>query len=165
MPPPDHSFAHVTRAALPMLRRWLSAPHVRTWWGTPGEELALMQADLGRRPTDMRIVHRRGRPFVRVRDYPAHGWLMPHWAKFPRGTRAVDTFPGDPAMRCPGHAGRYGRQRAEDLVARGYPRVVIDPDPESERAVRAFRRAGVRGDRIVPCEDGDPVIVMEFDPA
>lgn len=159
---PDYAFVPLTRADYPLLRGWLAQPHVRAWWGDPEAEIALIDADLDAGPTDMRIVHHAGRPFAYVQDYPAHHWPLPQYAGFPPGTRAVDTFLGEPDMLGRGHAARYLRARAEALLAAGCPAVVIDPDPTNERAVRAYRRAGFAGDTILPCEDGDPVIVMEF---
>jgi aminoglycoside 6'-N-acetyltransferase len=165
MPRPDYEFIPVTRADLPLLRRWLSEPHVRDWWDAPEWEMKLIARDLDGGPIDMRIVHADGRPFAYVQDYPAHHWEMPHYADFPEGTRAIDTFLGEPGMLGRGHAARYLRSRAEALIAAGAPAVVIDPDPANERAVRAYRAAGFRGEEIRPCEDGSLVIVMEFRPS
>lgn len=144
-----------------MLRRWLSEPHIGGWWGDPDEEIALIEADLENGPTVMRIVWD-DKPFAYVQDYPAHHWPMPHYVDFPQNTRAMDTFLGDPAYLGRGHAARYLRQRASELIAAGAPKVVIDPSPDNLRAVRAYRSAGFAGEEIRPCEDGDPVIVMEF---
>ncbi len=163
--PEAYAFPRVTRADYPLLRQWLAEPHVRAWWGDPDEEIALIDADLEAGPTDMRLVALAGQPFAYVQDYPAHHWPMPHYASFPIGTRAVDTFLGDPAWLGRGHAHRYLRQRAGDLLAAGATAVVIDPSPDNERAVRAYRRAGFVERGRAPCEDGDPVLVMEFDPA
>lgn len=162
MPRPDYGFRPLTRGDFPLLRSWLARPHVRAWWGEPEEEIALIEEDIANGPTDMRIVTHDGTPFAYIQDYPAHHWHMPHYADFPAGTRAIDTFVGEPAMLGKGHAAGYLRQRAEALLDEGFPVVVIDPDPANERAVRCYRRAGFAGDRVLPCEDGDPVIVMEF---
>lgn len=51
------------------------------------------------------------------------------------------------------------------LLAEGAPALVIDPDPSSERAVRAYQRAGFAGDRVTPGWDGDPVLILERWPA
>lgn len=158
---PLYEFRKITRADYPMLRRWLAEPHIAGWWGSPDEEIALIEEDIDGGPTDMRIVSLGGEPFAFAQDYPAHHWPMPHYADFPQGTRAMDTFLGDPAYLGKGHASRYLRQRALKLAA-VYPKVVIDPSPDNIRAVRAYRAAGFVGERIVPCEDGEPVIVMEF---
>jgi aminoglycoside 6'-N-acetyltransferase len=167
MPQPEtaspHDFVPLTRADCPPMRHRLAQPHVRAWLGDPDEEIAPIGEDIETGPTDMRPVTHEGRPFANVQDYPAHRWPMPQYAGFPPGTRAMDTFLGDPAFLGQGHAPRCLRARA--LLAQGYPAVVIDPDPANERAVRAYRRAGFRADGILPCEGGDPVIVMEFRPA
>ena len=165
MPPEAYTFPRLTRADYPLMRGWLAQPHVRAWWGDPEEEIALIDADIETGPTGMRLVAWQGTPFAYVQDYPAHHWPMPHYAAFPAGTRAVDTFLGAPAFLGQGHAARYLRQRCGELVAQGATAVVIDPSPDNERAVRAYRRAGFVPRGIAPCEDGDPVLVMEFDPA
>lgn len=162
MPRADYEFVPLTRDDFAMVRSWLEQPHIAGWWGSPDEELRLMEQDLGQGPTDMRIVRLDGHPFAYVQDYPAHHWHMPHYADFPPGTRAVDTFLGDPFYLGKGHASAYLRQRAGELLACGCSAVVIDPSPDNIRAVRAYRAAGFQGDRILPCEDGDPVIVMQF---
>lgn len=118
--------------------------------------------DLGDGPLDGRLVHRGGRPFARVQDDPAHQWPMPHLADLPPATRAIDAFPGERGMPGRSHAARRLRAGAEALLAAGSPPAVIDPGPADGGAARARRRAGFAGDRIAPCEHGDPVIVMEF---
>lgn len=161
----SYAFTPVSRADYPRLRAWLAEPHVRAWWGTPDEELALIEQDLADAAVDMRIVSLNGQPFAYVQDYPAHHWPMPQYADQPAGARAMDTFLGDPALLGQGHGARYLKARARALMAQGCPRVVMDPDPANHRAVKTYRRAGFRGATIRPCEDGDPVLVMEFDPA
>lgn len=166
MPQHDgYTFPRLTREDYPLMRGWLAQPHVRAWWGDPDEEIALIDEDIETGPTDMRLVALDGHPFAYVQDYPAHHWPLPQYAPFPAGTRAVDTFLGDPAFLGQGHAPRYLRQRCGELLAHGATAVVIDPSPDNERAVRAYRRAGFAPRGIAPCEDGDPVLVMEFDPA
>lgn len=159
-----YRFEKVTRDDFPMLRHWLSEPHVGGWWGDPEEELALIEKDLVNGPTDMRIVHADA-PFAFVQDYPHDGWPAPQYAGYPAGTRAMDTFLGAPAYLGKGHAQAYLRQRALELIAAGAPCVVTDPDPENARGVATWRGAGFCGDRVTPCEDGDPVLVLEFDRA
>ena len=161
MPKPRYEFRKVAGGDYPMLRRWLAEPHIEGWWGTPDEELALIEQDIATGPTDMRIVSLDGQPFAFVQDYPAQHWPMPQYFDFPKDTRAIDTFLGDPAFLGQGHASGYLRQRALELLA-VYPKVVIDPSADNVRAVRAYRAAGFTGEKIVPCEDGEPVVVMEF---
>ncbi len=67
----------------------------------------------------------------------------------PAGTRGLDQFIGEPDMLDRGHGSAFIRVFAERLLANGTPRVVIDPDPTNARAIRAYEKAGFRGDRIV----------------
>ncbi|PWR01753.1 GNAT family N-acetyltransferase [Meridianimarinicoccus roseus] len=164
MKPPDYRFVPVTRDDYPMLRGWLAQPHIGGWWGDPDREIALIEEDIDSGPTDMRIVQLGDAPFAFVQDYPAHHWPMPHYAGLPDGTRAIDTFIGDPAFLGRGHAARYLRARAAMLLAQGAPLVVVDPDPANHRAIASYARAGFHGETIAPCEDGTPVRVMTFSP-
>ncbi len=161
---PRYGFRTVTRDDFPLLRSWLGLPHIGGWWGDPDAEIALMEEDLAAGPTDMRLVCLGDTPFAYVQDYPAHHWSMPQYAGEAAGARAIDTFLGDPAFHGRGHAARYMRQRALELVASGAPSVLTDPDPANSRAVAAYTRAGFRPLRECPCEDGDPVLVMRFSP-
>lgn len=159
--PPDYRFVPVARTDYPMLRRWLAAPHMDGWWGTPEAEIALIEAEIDTGPADMRIVHA-DRPFAFVQDWPVE--TAPQFADAPHGARAIDTFLGEPGYLGLGHAALYLRQRATALLAGGAPAVLTDPDPANGRAVATYRRAGFRDVAIRPCEDGDPVLVLRYDP-
>ncbi len=122
-----------------MLTRWLAEPHVREWWGNADEELALIETDLDDSPIEIRMVAADGARFAYVQDYSAHHWPMPQYAAFATGARA-------------------GALRDR------FPAVLVDPDPENTRAVRAYSAAGFAPRFTALCEDGDPVLVMEYDP-
>lgn len=161
----DYDFVKLTRADYPMLRSWLAQPHVREWWGEPDEEIAKMDEEVESGPTDMRIVHYKGTPFAYVQDWDVHHEKAPQFGDYPMDTRGIDTFLGEVGMLGQGHAPRYLHARAMTLLADGCPTVVIDPDPGNARAIHAYKKAGFHGDKIRPCEDGDPVLVMEFQPS
>ena len=161
MPETDYRFDPVQRADFPLLRHWLAAPHMQGHWGDPETEMNLISGDFDNEVIDMWIVSLDA-PFAYVQDYPAHHWPMPHYADFPKGTRAIDTFVGAPAYLNKGHAARYMRQHAEALLAKGYPAVVIDPSPDNSYAVKAYKNAGFTGNKVLPCEDGDPVLVLAY---
>jgi aminoglycoside 6'-N-acetyltransferase len=46
----------------------------------------------------MRIVCFEGRPFAYAQDYAVHVWPQPHFAHLPSGSRAIDSFIGEPDM-------------------------------------------------------------------
>lgn len=147
-----------------MTRSWLQEPHIGGWWGDPDTEIALIEEDLEKGPTDMRIVSLDDVPFAFVQDYPAHHWPAPQYKGFHPEARAMDTFLGAPAFHGQGHASGYLRQRAQELIAGGTPEILIDPDPRNTRAVATYRRAGFEPIEERRCEDGDLVLVMTFKP-
>jgi aminoglycoside 6'-N-acetyltransferase len=51
----------------------------------------------------MRIVSFEGRPFAYAQDYAVHVWPQPHFAHLPSGSRAIDSFIGEPDMIGRGH--------------------------------------------------------------
>ncbi len=147
-----------------MIRDWLSQPHIGGWWGDGWVETKLMDEDLFSGKTDMRIVWHvpTSRPFAYVQDYDVRAWPAPQYADLPEGARGLDTFLGDPDYLGKGHASGYLSARAAQLTTAGAPVIAVDPDPENARAIATYARAGFEGDRITPCEDGDPVRIMLY---
>jgi aminoglycoside 6'-N-acetyltransferase len=145
---------------LPMLRRWLESPEARRWWGDPAFEFALLEEDLGNPLMRMRIVSTDGRPFAYVQDYDIGAWPQDHLARLPAGTRAVDTFIGEPDLIGKGHGSAYLRLIARQLIAEGAPCVVVDPDPDNHRARRAYAKAGFGQDRLVRAPEGMAVLMV-----
>ncbi|HEY1544735.1 MAG TPA: GNAT family N-acetyltransferase [Xanthobacteraceae bacterium] len=156
-----YTFRPATHDDLPLLRHWLDTPEAVRWWGDPVEQEALLREDLGNPQMTMRIVSCDGRPFAYAQDYEVHAWPQPHLADLARGSRAIDTFIGEPAMIGRGHGSRYLRMLAERLVAAGAPLIAIDPDAENVRAQRAYAKAGFRMKGRVETESG-PAVLMIF---
>jgi aminoglycoside 6'-N-acetyltransferase len=46
------------------------------------------------------------------------------------------------------------------LLAAGTPRILTDPDPINERAVRAYEKAGFGRDRLVDTPDGIALLMV-----
>jgi aminoglycoside 6'-N-acetyltransferase len=150
---------------LPMMAQWLQTPALRDWWGDPVEQLSLVTEDLDDPLMDQRIASHKGASFGYVQSYPCAAWGAPQFDDQPDDARAMDACIGVPPMLGHGHGAAMVRLYAETLLAEGAPAVVIDPDPTNLRAIHAYRRAGFRDIAVRPGEDGDPVLVMRFDPA
>jgi len=159
---PAYAFRPAAQADLPLLRRWLRTPEVLRWWGDAQEQEALLREDLDQPAMVMRIVSFRGRAFAYAQDYAVHAWPQPHFAHLPRGSRAIDSFIGEPDMIGRGHGAAYLKSLAERLKAEGAPVVAIDPDCENLRARRAYAKAGFRGDTVVETGSG-PAVLMVFE--
>ncbi len=163
----SYALRALTRADLPLVATWLDTPHARARWGDPAEQLALVTEDLDEPLMDQQIASFGDRPFGYLQSYPVHAWPAgaPHLADFPSGTVAVDCFVGPVDMIGQGHGSAMLRLYARTLLGKGAPGVVIDPDPENERAVRAYRRAGFQDVAQRPDGAGDMTLVMRFDPS
>jgi aminoglycoside 6'-N-acetyltransferase len=159
----SYAFRPVVPEDVALLQRWLRTPDVVRWWGKSDEQEALLREDLDEPRMVMRIVSFEGRPFAYAQDYAVHVWPQPHFATLPPGSRAIDSFIGEPKMIGRGHGSAYLRQLAERLRAEGAPVVAIDPDVDNLRARRAYEKAGFRGDAIVQSAEG-PAVLMIFDP-
>ena len=157
-----YAFRAMLRADLPLIRRWLSAPDVVRWWGEPDEQFALVSGDLDHPDMDQFIVSLDGRAFAYIQTYALSAWNQ-GFGMQPAQTRGVDQFIGEPDMIGRGHGSRFIRCFVDDLLDRGIPRVVTDPDPANARAVRACEKAGFRRERIVDTPDG-PALLMVRNP-
>ena len=155
-----YRFAPMTAVDLPLVRRWLVMPHVVEWWGDPEEQFALVSGDLDEPAMDQFIVAIDEKPFAYLQCYDPTMWpeggLGPHLP----GTRGIDQFIGEPDMVGRGHGSAFIRNFTGDLLNRGTPRVVTDPDPENLRAVRAYEKAGFRKDRRVDTSDGPSLLMI-----
>lgn len=157
---PAYAFRPAVGADLSLLRRWLRTPEVLRWWGDAEAQEALLREDFAEPAMVMRIVSFDSRPFAYAQDYEVHVWPQPHLAYLPHGSRAIDSFIGEPDMIGRGHGSAYLRLLAERLMREGAPIVAIDPDRNNIRARRAYARAGFRGDTVVDTEAGLAILML-----
>jgi aminoglycoside 6'-N-acetyltransferase len=157
----DYEFISMTSVDLPLIRRWLETPHVSQWWHDPAEQFELVSGDLDHPDMAQYIVASDGRPFAYLQCYNLSDWNT-GFGPQPSGTRGLDQFIGEADMLGRGHGSAFIRTFAEQLLAKGTPRVVIDPDPANVRAIRAYNKAGFVKDRIVDTPDG-PALLMVRD--
>jgi RimJ/RimL family protein N-acetyltransferase len=168
---PRMDFTEVGPEHYPVLREWLAAPHMREWWGEPEKELGFIRDMVEGRDTT--------RPFIINLDGEAIGyiqyWFVGHhqneaWIKvnpwlahLPADAVGVDLSIGDPTRLSQGIGSAALAVSARRLFEAGHRTILIDPDPENARAVRAYRKAGFRP---VPHLLGRTpgVLIMQFDP-
>jgi aminoglycoside 6'-N-acetyltransferase len=163
MAPSAYEFHPMTAADLPLVRRWLAAPHVMQWWGEPDAQFDLVRGDLDHPSMDQFIVATAARPFGYIQCYDPDAWPNNGFGAYPSGTRGIDQFIGEPDMIDRGHGSAFIRTFVERVLTAGAPRVVTDPDPANARAVRAYEKAGFCKDRMVHTPDG-PALLMVRNP-
>jgi len=154
-----YEFHPLATAHLPMVRRWLAAPHVAQWWGDANEQFDLVSGDLDHPAMDQFIVVSGERLFGYLQCYDLTAWNVGFGAQ-PEGTRGIDQFIGEADMMDRGHGSAFIRTFIDDLLASGTPRVVTDPDPDNKRAVRAYEKAGFMPDRMVDTPDGLALLMV-----
>ncbi len=148
---PRISFEPVSERHYDLLRSWLDRPHWREWWGDPDTEFGYIRDMVEGRDTH-------GRPFIFSVDGTAAGYIQywflgPHqteeWSRdnpwlmeFPSNTVGVDLSIGDAASLSKGHGSQALRSFVRMLRSMGHDTIIIDPDPQNLRAVRAYEKAG-----------------------
>jgi aminoglycoside 6'-N-acetyltransferase len=149
---PAITFVPVAHEHLPMLHGWLCKPHIREWWGNPETELGyIVDMVEGRDSTRPFIFYVNGEPtgYIQVwfvgphqneewsKDNP---WLM----ELPSQAVGVDLSIGEESKLSKGIGSAVLRAFVGKLRAEGHTAIIIDPDPENRRAVRAYAKAGFR---------------------
>jgi aminoglycoside 6'-N-acetyltransferase len=158
--PSLYAFRPMSAADLPLVRHWLTAPHVAQWWSDPDEQYALVRGDLADPAMDQFIVASNDRPFAYMQCYDAQAWPDNGFGPQPAGTRGIDQFIGEADMLDRGHGSALIRDFVGHLLRMGTPRVVTDPDPANARAVRAYEKAGLRRERLVETSDGRALLMV-----
>jgi len=154
-----YAFRDMTADDLPMIRRWLAAPHVREWWGDPAEQYGLVSGDLDEPAMDQYIVSADGRDFGYLQCYDLTAWNSGFGAQ-PKGTRGIDLFIGETDMIEQGHGSAMIRVFVDERLAGGAPRMVTDPDPKNLRALRAYENAGFARAGMVDTPDGPSLLMV-----
>lgn len=154
-----YAFRAMSRNDLPMIESWLVAPEVMRWWGEPDEQYQLVSGDLDHPDMDQFIVSLGGRPFAYIQCYLLSTWNQ-GFGEQPPAARGIDQFIGEPGMIGCGHGSKFIRQFVDELLQKGTPRVVTDPDPANGRAIRAYEKAGFERVGLVDTPDGPSLLMM-----
>jgi aminoglycoside 6'-N-acetyltransferase len=155
----QYGFREMTADDLPMIKRWLSEPHVREWWGDPAEQFALVSGDLDEPAMDQYIVSVDGRDFGYLQCYDLTAWNS-GFGEHPKGTRGIDLFIGEADLIEHGHGSAMIRAFVEERLKRGARRMVTDPDPKNLRALGAYENAGFTRVGMVDTPDGPSLLMV-----
>jgi RimJ/RimL family protein N-acetyltransferase len=160
-------FLPVAPEHYPLLKTWLDRPHMREWWGDPETEFGYIRDMVEGRDTT--------RPFLIVSagvlvgyiqywfigHHQNEQWIKDHpWlAELPRDAIGVDLSIGEPDQVSRGLGSAALSAFVAMLRAQGHETIVIDPDPDNARAVRAYEKAGFRPVPALLGRSGDALIM------
>jgi aminoglycoside 6'-N-acetyltransferase len=164
-------FRPVGAADYALLGAWLGEPHIRAWWGDPEEELGFIRDMVeGRDTTRPFVIELDGSPvgYIQIWHIGHHqnsAWLGDHpWlAELPPDAVGVDLSIGDAARLSQGIGSAALAAFARRLLTEGHQTIVIDPDPDNARAVRAYAKAGFRPIPHLEGRTGD-ALIMQYHP-
>ena len=154
-----YAFRAMSRADLPLVRRWLRTPEVVRWWGNPDQQYELVSGDLDHPDMDQFIVSFDGRPFAYIQCYRLSTWNQ-GFGDHPKDTRGIDQFIGEADLIGCGHGSQFIRQFADEAFRTGTPRIVTDPDPANGRAISAYDKAGFERLGLVDTPDGQSLLMV-----
>ncbi|MES0883326.1 GNAT family N-acetyltransferase [Roseibium sp. SCP14] len=165
------SFRPVSEKDLPLLSEWLARPHWREWWGDPETELGYIKDMIeGRDTTRPFIFQLNGtdKGYIQVwfvKDQQDSDWIREYpWLELlPRNAVGVDLSLADQDELSKGIGTEVLRAFVRKLRREGYDRILIDPDPENLRAVKAYRKAGFREIADLMGRTGDCLLMEHQD--
>lgn len=157
-----YEFKKLTEADLPLIRLWLEKSHVRKWWGDPDNEFALIKDGIGHHDLSMWVVFYDGSAFAFIQDYDIAEWPQEALSHLPPKARGIDIFIGNENMLSQGHGSNAVKIKAQRLIEQGAPLIIIDPDPNNIAAIRAYKKAGFKGNNVIQTDEG-PAVLMIFE--
>jgi aminoglycoside 6'-N-acetyltransferase-1b/aminoglycoside 6'-N-acetyltransferase-2 len=161
----------MTTLDLPMLHRWLNAPHIVEWWG--GERPTLEQVQRDYRPDTMaaqRVTPYIGllgdEPFAYAQSYVAMGAGGGWWPdERDPGVRGIDQSIAHAELLGMGLGTRLVRTLVERLFTDpAVTRIQTDPAPDNHRAIRCYEKAGFRKVKDIVTPDGPAVYMVQCRP-
>ena len=144
---PAIAFRPIAPADRGLLKVWLSAPHVRPWWGDPDEELALIYDTSGEHEPFIAEVSGEAVAYAQAWRPPLHPDLPWQHGLAP-DTRGIDITIGRADNCGRGLGPLILKHFAARLFAEGARRLIIDPSLSNRRAISACLKAG-----FTPCEE------------
>jgi aminoglycoside 6'-N-acetyltransferase len=160
---PVYGFRPVSSDDLPVLAAWLEEPHVARWWDDSDDKVSEIREAMIDPATEPFVATLNGRPIGYIQSYDPHAEDGHPYQDQPRGTFGIDQFIGEPDLVGLGHGPRLIAAFVDRLFQRGALRVITDPDPTNDRAIRAYAKAGFRPLDTRTTVYG-PALIMACDP-
>jgi len=169
--PDQIGFVPVQPQHYPLLQKWLGEPHMQEWWGDPDTELGYIRDMVeGRDTTRPFLIAFEGNPIGYIQywfigHHQNEQWIRDHpWlSELPSEAIGVDLSIGCSEKLSMGIGSAALAAFVATLREKGHKTIIIDPDPDNARAVRAYTKAGFRPIPHLQGRTGD-VLIMQHDP-
>lgn len=135
----------LTKADLPLIRRWLHQPHLAHVWNPPDERIGDIAAHMSDAHVAPYLIVENDRPVGYLQTY--HANPDEFWAAhdLPRETYGLDLFIGPAELIGRGLGTRAIRLAVRHLASLlDTARLQIDPMPDNVAAIRTYEKAGFR---------------------
>jgi RimJ/RimL family protein N-acetyltransferase len=160
------TFVPMTASHFPLFKKWLKAPHIQPYWSESDDEDELRDKFLTRLPDrgfSPFIVEIDGQPVGYMQYYEAcragDGW----WPDAKPGVFGIDQMIGEPAWVGKGLAPVLIEEFIQMIATQeAASEIIIDPDPENHRAIRAFEKAGFIREGVVDTPNGKAMLMKRL---
>jgi aminoglycoside 6'-N-acetyltransferase len=117
---------------------------VAEWWDDADRAIVAIGAHLASPTVRASIIEIDGRAAGYLQSYDPHAEADHPYQDQPIGTLGIDQFIGEADLVGRGHGSALIDKFARARFAEGVPRIVTDPNPANQRAIRAYAKAGFR---------------------
>jgi aminoglycoside 6'-N-acetyltransferase-1b/aminoglycoside 6'-N-acetyltransferase-2 len=161
----------MTEQDLPMLHRWLNAPHIVEWWGGERPTLEQVQRDymlrvLARERVTPYIGMLGDEPFAYAQSYVVMGAGDGWWEdETDPGVRGIDQSIAYPELLGIGLGTRLVCALVDLLFSDpAVTKIQTDPAPANHRAIRCYEKAGFRRVKVIVTPDGPALYMIRCRP-
>ncbi|QQR84019.1 GNAT family N-acetyltransferase [Candidatus Peregrinibacteria bacterium] len=159
----NYTFKPVTEKDFPLLLEWHNQPWVAENWNGyyTSEQIEEEQIKKMKSSKDFAyIIYFEGRPFAYIQLQDCFecgdGW----WPDEKPGTWGIDTFIGEEEYLGKGHSTKYIKEFLEKAFSeKNAKKIIVDPDPNNIRAIKAYEKAGFKAVETIKTPDGDALLM------
>lgn len=161
----DFKFVPITTADLPLFEIWMDRPHVFPMWGPAVRQIKTMHRLMAEPWIDQFRIDCNDVPIGYLQYYDALADPSGFWKDQISGTYGMDLFIGEEM-----YTGRqYGRTLLAEFITQKFSdstvsRLILDPDPENEGAIRCYTALGFQEIGLVKNQYGE-TLLMQLDRA
>ena len=148
------TFRDLTPEDFPLLLEWLAKPHVKKWWNDGDDTLEKVAAHYGTPDETTR--------FILYDDEKPIGYFQYYLA----GNRqiGIDQFIGDENYVGRGVGAETIKMFVELITLKQKTsRIILDPSPENNRAIRCYEKVGFKHYETTKAEDGNWAYMMRLE--